>query len=79
MKHKVLLHCCCAPCSSAIIEWMLANGEQPVLFYSNPNIYPEEEYMIRRNECVRYAGKLGLEIRNYELAQRIIRRKTREK
>lgn len=61
MKHKVLLHCCCAPCSSAIIEWMLANGEQPVLFYSNPNIYPEEEYLIRRDECVRYAGKLGLE------------------
>lgn len=61
MRHRVLLHCCCAPCSSAIIEWMLANGEQPVLFYSNPNIYPEEEYMIRRNECVRYAGKLGLE------------------
>ncbi len=61
MKDKVLLHCCCAPCSSAIIEWMMANGKQPVLFYSNPNIYPEEEYRIRRDECVRYAEKLGLQ------------------
>ena len=27
---QVLLHCCCAPCSSAIIEWMLANGVRPM-------------------------------------------------
>ncbi|MBR2154594.1 MAG: epoxyqueuosine reductase QueH [Bacteroidaceae bacterium] len=59
---QVLLHCCCAPCSSAIIEWMLANGVRPTLFYCNPNIYPEEEYLIRKNECTRYAVKLGLDI-----------------
>lgn len=59
---KVLLHTCCAPCSSAIIEWMLANGWQPVIFYCNPNIYPEEEYLTRKNECTRYAEALGLEI-----------------
>lgn len=59
---KVLLHTCCAPCSSAIIEWMLANGWQPTIFYCNPNIYPEEEYRIRKEECTRYAQALGLEI-----------------
>ncbi|MCQ2144273.1 MAG: epoxyqueuosine reductase QueH [Bacteroidales bacterium] len=59
---KVLLHTCCAPCSSAIIEWMLANGWQPTIFYCNPNIYPEEEYRIRKDECTRYAQALGLEI-----------------
>ena len=59
---KVLLHCCCAPCSSAIIEWMMQNGIQPVLYYCNPNIFPEEEYLIRKNECTRYAEQLGLEI-----------------
>ncbi len=59
---QILLHCCCAPCSSAIIEWMLANGVRPTLFYCNPNIYPEEEYLIRKNECTKYAQKLGLEI-----------------
>lgn len=59
---KVLLHTCCAPCSSAIIEAMLKNGITPVIYYCNPNIYPYEEYLIRKNECTRYAESLGLEI-----------------
>ena len=58
----VLLHTCCAPCSSAIIEAMLQNGITPVIYYCNPNIYPQEEYEIRKNECTRYAQALGLEI-----------------
>lgn len=58
----VLLHTCCAPCSSAIIEAMLKNGITPVIYYCNPNIYPREEYEIRKNECTRYAQSLGLEI-----------------
>lgn len=58
----VLLHTCCAPCSSAIIEAMLQNGITPVIYYCNPNIYPREEYEIRKNECTRYAQALGLEI-----------------
>ena len=61
-ERKVLLHTCCAPCSSAIIEALLANGITPVVFYCNPNIFPEEEYLIRKNECTRYAEALGLEI-----------------
>ena len=60
--NKVLLHSCCAPCSSAIIEWMMANGVTPVIYYSNSNIYPAEEYVIRKNEITRYAEKLGLTI-----------------
>lgn len=58
----VLLHTCCAPCSSAIIEALLQNGITPVIYYCNPNIYPYEEYEIRKNECTRYAESLGLEI-----------------
>ena len=58
----VLLHTCCAPCSSAIIEALLQNGIRPVIYYCNPNIYPQEEYEIRKNECTRYARSLGLEI-----------------
>ena len=59
---KVLLHTCCAPCSSAIIEYLLANGIEPVIYYCNPNIHPYEEYLIRKDECTRYAEALGLEI-----------------
>ena len=61
-ENVVLLHTCCAPCSSAIIECMMKNGITPVIYYCNPNIYPREEYEIRKNECTRYAQALGLEI-----------------
>ena len=59
---KVLLHTCCAPCSSTIIEWLVAHGVRPTVYYCNPNIYPEEEYRIRKDECSRYARSLGLDI-----------------
>jgi predicted adenine nucleotide alpha hydrolase (AANH) superfamily ATPase len=59
---KVLLHTCCAPCSSAIIECMMQHGIRPTIFYYNPNIYPLEEYNIRKEECSRYAKSLGLDI-----------------
>ena len=58
--NQVLLHACCAPCSSAIVEWMLANGVRPTIFYYNPNIFPREEYEIRKNESQRHAECLGL-------------------
>lgn len=59
---KLLLHTCCAPCSGAIIERLLQEGVRPVIYYCNPNIWPEEEYLIRKNECTRYAESLGLEV-----------------
>lgn len=59
---EVLLHTCCAPCSSAIIECLLNNGIRPVIYYCNPNIYPLEEYLVRKEECTRYAKALGLDI-----------------
>ncbi len=58
----VLLHTCCAPCSSAIVECMLKHGITPVIYYCNPNIYPEKEYTTRKDECTRYARSLGLDI-----------------
>ena len=57
---EVLLHACCAPCSSAIVEWMMANGIRPVIYYFNPNIWPREEYEIRKQESKRHAESLGL-------------------
>lgn len=60
--NKVLLHTCCAPCSSAIIECLMQHDITPVIYYCNPNIYPLEEYRIRKDECTRYAQSLGLEI-----------------
>ncbi len=59
-EKTVLLHSCCAPCSSAIIECLLHNDIRPTLFYYNPNIFPLEEYEIRKAENLRYAQSLGL-------------------
>lgn len=57
----MLLHCCCAPCSSAILECMKANALDVTVFFSNSNIFPVEEYEIRKRELIRYCGKLGVE------------------
>ena len=59
---RVLLHCCCAPCSGAIVECMVQNGLRPAIFFSNSNIFPQEEYVKRRVEIVRYAAIFGLEV-----------------
>lgn len=58
---QVLLHACCAPCSSAIVEWMLAHDVRPTIYYFNPNIFPREEYEIRKEESKRHAESLGLQ------------------
>ena len=52
-KKKILLHSCCAPCSTAVIE-RLKNEYDITIIYYNPNIYPEEEYIKRKNEEIRY-------------------------
>lgn len=59
---NLLLHTCCAPCSSAIIEALLNEGIRPTIFYFNPNIFPEEEYLRRKEECSRYAAECGLDM-----------------
>ena len=56
----VLLHACCAPCSSAIVEYLLAHNITPTIFYFNPNIYPLQEYETRKNESKRHAESLGI-------------------
>lgn len=45
----LLLHSCCAPCSSYVLEYLSNYFEITVLYY-NPNIYPEEEYFKRVEE-----------------------------
>lgn len=58
---NILLHACCAPCSSAIVEYLLEHDVRPTLFYYNPNIYPIEEYEKRKAECIRHTQMLGLD------------------
>ena len=48
-KPKLLLHACCGPCSSYVLEYLYQHFEITVLYY-NPNIYPQQEYERRLNE-----------------------------
>ena len=57
-KQKILLHSCCAPCSTAVIE-RLKDEYDIVIFYYNPNIYPEEEYILRKQEEIKYIKHLN--------------------
>ena len=59
---RILLHSCCAPCSGAILEWMVQNGVRPAVYFSNSNIVPKEEYDLRRQEITRYAESMGLTV-----------------
>ena len=46
---RLLLHSCCAPCSSYVLEYLTRYFDITV-FYYNPNIYPDEEYLHRSAE-----------------------------
>ena len=55
-KPSLLLHACCGPCSSYVLEYLCSHFEITVLFY-NPNIYPAEEYLRRLNELLNFYKK----------------------
>ncbi len=59
-KPSLLLHACCAPCSSYVLEYLNEHFNITLCFY-NPNIAPEEEYLFRANELKRLVSEMGLE------------------
>jgi len=63
MPKPLLLHVCCAPCAAPSAELVIAErGGEPVLFYSNSNIYPREEYELRLEQVKRLAEIYGLRL-----------------
>ena len=59
VKPSLLLHSCCAPCSSYVLEY-LAPYFTICDFYYNPNISPKKEYEDRKEELVRLIDEMGL-------------------
>ena len=59
-KPKLLIHCCCAPCSSYVLEYLNEYFNITLHFY-NPNISPEAEYDYRAEELKRMVAELGLQ------------------
>ena len=54
-KATLLLHACCGPCSSYVLEYLYKFFDITVLYY-NPNIYPQEEYTRRLEELKKLYG-----------------------
>ncbi len=52
-KKNLLLHSCCGPCSTSVID-RLEKDYNLTIFYYNPNIYPQEEYSKRLTEQKKY-------------------------
>jgi predicted adenine nucleotide alpha hydrolase (AANH) superfamily ATPase len=59
---KLLLHCCCAPCTAGCAGAFLNEDLRPALFWYNPNIHPFTEYRSRRDALAGYAGDMGLSL-----------------
>lgn len=60
LKPSLLLHACCAPCSSYVIEYLAKHFTITIYFY-NPNIYPEKEYAYRSEELYRLVKEMNLQ------------------
>ena len=58
---KLLLHSCCAPCSSSVLEFLMPKIAVTVYYY-NPNIMPQSEYERRLGEQRRLCDILGVEL-----------------
>ena len=56
---RVLLHCCCAPCASSVLEYLTQYFQVTVLWY-NPNLYPQSEFDRRFKALVELVEKMGL-------------------
>lgn len=69
-KPALLLHSCCGPCSSYVLEYLDDYFDITVLFY-NPNIYPEEEFRLRLDEQKRlikeaYKNEIAILVPEYD-------------
>ncbi|MCQ2404982.1 MAG: epoxyqueuosine reductase QueH [Clostridia bacterium] len=58
-KPRLLLHSCCGPCSSYVLECLAAHFRVTVDYY-NPNIFPEEEFEKRLSEQCRLLAEMPL-------------------
>lgn len=59
-RPRLLLHACCAPCSSYVLEYLVTYFDI-TLFFFNPNISPKEEYNFRAEELRRLITLMGLD------------------
>jgi predicted adenine nucleotide alpha hydrolase (AANH) superfamily ATPase len=59
---RILLHICCAPCSTYPINWLRGQRYAVTGLWYNPNIHPWQEHELRRMSMVHYAAAVGLDM-----------------
>ncbi len=62
MKNKLLLHSCCGPCSTIVIEQLIKEYDVTI-FYYNPNVEPIVEYEKRKEEQVKFINEFNPNIK----------------
>ncbi len=67
-RPRLLLHGCCGPCSSSVLEYLTEYFDVTMLWY-NPNIYPQEEFDRRFKALVKLVEDMGLADRVSILAE----------
>ncbi len=65
VKPKLLLHACCGPCSSYVIEY-LSKYFDITIYYYNPNTYPETEYFRRLDELQKFIDSFNNNVKVIE-------------
>lgn len=63
VRPKLLLHACCGPCSSYVLEY-LSDFFDITIYYYNPNIFPPQEYERRLNELENFLPKFSPAVKN---------------
>ena len=61
-ERRILVHVCCGPCATSSIERLLDEGWSPVLFFSDSNIWPLEEFEKRYENLLKVAAFYNLPV-----------------
>lgn len=62
VKPRLLLHACCGPCSSYVVEY-LSKYFDITIYYYNPNTYPEEEFTRRLDELKKFINNFNRDVK----------------
>lgn len=73
-NNKLLLHSCCGPCSTAVIERLKDYFDITVLYY-NPNIEPKDEYIKRKEEQLKVLKEYNIKFKDIDYLNEEYRKK----
>ena len=61
-SRRILLHCCCGPCSITTVDILRDQDFEVSAFFYNPNIHPLQEYLRRREGFLEVADKMNIKV-----------------